>query len=179
MSRIGRKPVAIPAGVQITVADGQVTVKGPKGTLSQAIAPGVSVAVQGSEIIITRAGDAPNERAAHGLVRALVNNMVTGVSKGFERRLEIEGVGYKCEVKGQQAHFTLGYSHPVIYDFPPGITVDVDKNVKISVKGISKQMVGQAAADIRSLREPDSYKGKGIRYEGEVIRLKAGKTGAK
>ncbi len=176
MSRIGRKPVAVPKGVEVTVADGQLVVKGPKGTISRKVAPGIRFEHGDGEIVVQRGGDRPSERAYHGLMRALLANMVEGVTKGFERRLEIVGVGYKAEVKGNEVVFHLGYSHPIRYPFPEGVSIAVQKDGKVIVSGIDKERVGQAAAEIRAFRPPDSYKGKGIRYENERIRLKAGKS---
>ena len=175
MSRIGNKPIALPKGVTVTVADG-VTVKGPKGELTRALVDGTSVAVENDTVTVARASDSRTHRANHGLMRSLLNNMVIGVSAGFERRLEILGVGYKAQSKGSEVVFNLGYSHPINYKVPDGVTVDVDKQGKISVKGIDKEIVGQTAAVIRGFRPPDAYKSKGVRYEGEYIRLKAGKA---
>ena len=153
-----------------------VIVKGPKGELSRSIVDGTSVAVEDGQVLVSRATDSRTHRANHGLMRSLLNNMVTGVSAGFERRLEILGVGYKAQARGKEVGFNLGYSHPINFKVPDGITVDVDKQGKISVKGIDKEVVGQTAAVIRGFRPPDAYKGKGVRYEGEYIRLKAGKA---
>ena len=176
MSRIGNKPVAVPSGVTVTSADGQLTVKGPKGQLTQRIAEGISFSVEGDVATVSRANDSKPYRANHGLMRALLNNMVTGVTKGFERKLEINGVGYKASTQGNKAVFNLGYSHPIEFPFPEGVTISVDKNTSVTVSGIDKEKVGQAAAEIRGFRPPDSYKGKGVRYEGEYVRLKAGKS---
>ena len=175
MSRIGNKPIALPKGVTVTVGDG-VTVKGPKGELTRALVDGTSVAIENDTVTVARASDSRTHRANHGLMRSLLNNMVIGVSAGFERRLEILGVGYKAQSKRSEVVFNLGYSHPINYKVPDGVTVDVDKQGKISVKGIDKEIVGQTAAVIRGFRPPDAYKGKGVRYEGEYIRLKAGKA---
>jgi len=175
MSRIGNKPIALPKGVTVTVGD-NVSVKGPKGELSRSIVDGTSVAVEDGKVLVSRSSDSRTHRANHGLMRSLLNNMVTGVSAGFERRLEILGVGYKAQSRGKEVVFNLGYSHPINFKVPDGITVDVDKQGKISVKGIDKEVVGQTAAVIRGFRPPDAYKGKGVRYEGEYIRLKAGKA---
>jgi large subunit ribosomal protein L6 len=175
MSRIGSKSIALPKGVTVTVGD-EVTVKGPKGQLARSIVEGTSIAVDGEVVNVARATDSRTHRANHGLMRSLVNNMVIGVSEGFERRLEILGVGYKARARGKEVVFNLGYSHSINFKVPDGITVDVDKQGKISVKGIDKEVVGQTAAIIRGFRPPDAYKGKGIRYEGEYIRLKAGKA---
>jgi len=177
MSRVGRKPVAIPKGVTIKVDDGQVVVKGPKGELKRAVVAGVTIAVQGQAASFTREGDEPAMRAKHGLMRALVNNMVIGVTQGFTRALEINGVGYKCEVKGNNVNLALGYSHPIDYPLPAGVTCKVEKN-KITLTGIDKESVGLAAAKLRSFRVPDPYKQKGIKYAEEIIKKKVGKTGA-
>ncbi len=179
MSRIGKQPVALPAGVTVAQADGKLTVKGPKGELAYALAEGVSVAQDGANLVVTRVDDTAAARSNHGLVRALVNNMVTGVTKGFERRLEIQGVGFKAEAKGKGVTLALGYSHPIEFPFPAGITIDVEKGTKLVVKGSDRELVGETAAKLISLRAPDSYKGKGIRNEGAQIKLKAGKTAKK
>jgi len=175
MSRIGNKSIAIPKGVTVTAGD-MLTVKGPKGELSRVIVAGITVTVEGDVCRVGRESDSRTHRANHGLMRSLLNNMVLGVSAGFERRLEILGVGYKAQSRGNQVVFNLGYSHPINYAVPAGITVDVDKQGKITIKGIDKEVVGQTAAIIRGFRPPDAYKGKGVRYEGEYIRLKAGKA---
>jgi len=177
MSRIGRLPIKIPSGVTVAVKDGSVAIKGPKGTLSRAVPDFVAVQVQGGEVTVSRADDSQAARERHGLVRTLVNNMVTGVSTGFEKKLEIVGVGYKAEVQGRKLVMALGFSHPIEYPLPQGIDVKVEKNV-LAVAGADKEQVGQIAANIRGFRPPDSYKGKGIRYLGEQVRLKPGKAGA-
>jgi len=177
MSRVGRKPIAIPKGVTIKVDGGDVVVKGPKGELKRALPEGVSLALEGQTATFSREGDAPAVRAKHGLMRALVNNMVIGVTNGFTRELEINGVGYKCEVKGQSVNLALGYSHPIDYTLPAGVACKVEKN-KIVLTGIDKESVGLAAAKLRSFRVPDPYKQKGIKYADEIIRKKVGKTGA-
>jgi large subunit ribosomal protein L6 len=179
MSRIGKLPVALPSGVTVDVADGTVRVKGPKGELSQRVAAGVALQQEGNVLKVVRADESRQSRANHGLTRALVNNMVQGVTKGFERKLEIQGVGFKSEVKGKAIVLSLGYSHTIEFPFPPGITIDVEKGTKLTIKGSDRQIVGETAAKLRSLREPDSYKGKGVRNEGEHIKLKAGKTAKK
>lgn len=179
MSRIGKLPVALPTGVTVNVADGTVRVKGPKGELSQRVAAGVALQQEGNVLKVVRADDSRQARANHGLTRALVNNMVQGVTKGFERKLEIQGVGFKSEVKGKAIVLSLGYSHTIEFPFPPGITIDVEKGTKLTIKGSDRQIVGETAAKLRALREPDSYKGKGVRNEGEHIKLKAGKTAKK
>jgi len=176
MSRIGKKPVAVPNGVTVSVDDNLLVVKGPKGQLQQKIAQGVTFDIQSDEVAVNRADDSKPFRANHGLMRALLNNMVIGVSKGFERKLEINGVGYKAAVQGNKAVFNLGFSHPIEVPFPEGVTIAVDKNTLVTVSGIDKEKVGQCAAEIRGFRPPDSYKGKGVRYEGEYVPLKAGKS---
>ena len=179
MSRIGKLPIALPGGVTVAVTDGLVKVKGPRGELSQSLANGVDLAVDGATLNVTRRDESRQSRANHGLTRALVASMVTGVTKGFERKLEIQGVGFKSEVKGKSLVLSLGYSHPVEFPFPPGITIDVEKGTRLTVKGNDRQVVGETAAKLRSLRAPDSYKGKGVRHDGEYIKLKAGKTAKK
>jgi large subunit ribosomal protein L6 len=177
MSRVGNKPVAIPKGVTIKVDDGHVVVKGPKGELKRDVPTGITIAVQGQAAAFSRAGNEPPMRAKHGLMRALVNNMVIGVTQGFTRELEINGVGYKCEVKGSHVNLALGYSHPIDYALPAGVACKVEKN-KITLTGIDKESVGLAAAKLRSFRVPDPYKQKGIKYAEEIIKKKVGKTGA-
>ena len=180
MSRIGRKPVALPAGVEITVSDANVvTVKGPKGELTQQIDPRITVKVEDNQILITRPSDVRQDRAQHGLSRTLINNMVEGVTKGFEKKLKIVGVGYRAEKKGNTLVMNLGYSHPVEMEDPEGITTEAPDKTTIVVKGIDKALVGNYAAVIRAWRKPEPYKGKGIRYENEQVRRKEGKTGAK
>ena len=178
MSRIGKAPIPIPQGVEIKRAGSTVEVKGPKGTLSYTIPEGVSIQVEDGVIHVTRKGNAKRERSLHGLSRTLIANMVTGVTAGFEKALEIVGIGYRAALQGRNLQLSLGYSHPVIYPVPEGIEVEVDKQNKITVKGIDKQQVGQVAAEIRSFRKPEPYKGKGIRYVGEYVRRKAGKAKA-
>ena len=178
MSRIGKKPIPVPKGVQVTLKDGLVEVKGPKGQLSQSLPPGVSMVMEEGQIV-TSVGEAREQRKFHGLGRTLVANAVQGVSEGFKRELDIVGVGYRAEVKGRDVHFALGYSHPVVFPLPQGIDVAVDKQTHLVVSGIDKQLVGQVAANMRSLRKPDPYKQKGVRYTGEVLKKKAGKAGAK
>jgi large subunit ribosomal protein L6 len=178
MSRIGKKPIPVPKGVQVTLQDGQVEVKGPKGQLSQVLPPGVTMAIEDGQIV-TSVGEAREQRKFHGLGRTLVANAVQGVSEGFKRELDIVGVGYRAEVKGRDVHFALGYSHPVIFPLPQGIDVAIEKQTHVTVTGIDKQLVGQVAANMRSLRKPDPYKQKGVRYTGEVLKKKAGKAGAK
>ncbi len=176
MSRVGKLPIQIPSGVTITVDPDFVTVAGPKGTLKQFTMPGVTVAVEDNQAVVTRANDEPKIRAKHGLMRALVNNMVVGVSTGFSKKLEINGVGFRVMLQGADLKFNLGFSHDVIYKLPEGITATVEQN-NITVTGISKQQVGQVAAEIRALKKPEPYKGKGIKYADEVIIRKSGKSG--
>lgn len=179
MSRIGRMPIEIPAGVTVDLQGQHITVKGPKGELSRDIHEDIKVAVEGNEILVTRPSDNKNHRALHGLTRALVANMVTGVHDGFSKKLEINGVGYRAAKQGNKLVLTLGFSHPVEMEAPAGITIDVPNQTEIVVSGADKEVVGAVAADIRKWRKPEPYKGKGIRYEGEVVRRKAGKAGAK
>ena len=176
MSRVGKLPIQIPSGVTITVDPDFVTVAGPKGTLKQFTMPGVTVAVEDNQAVVTRANDEPKIRAKHGLMRALVNNMVAGVSTGFSKKLEINGVGFRVALQGTDLKFNLGFSHDVIYKLPEGITATVEQNT-ITVTGINKQQVGQVAAEIRALKKPEPYKGKGIKYADEVIIRKSGKSG--
>lgn len=176
MSRIGKQPIPIPSGVTITVDPDFVTVAGPKGTLKQFTMPGVTVAVEGDQAVVTRVNDEAVNRAKHGLMRSLVNNMVVGVSQGFDKKLEINGVGYRVNMQGTDLKFNLGFSHDVIYKLPGGVTAKTEQNV-ITVSGIDKQQVGQVAAEIRALKKPEPYKGKGIKYEGERILRKSGKSG--
>ena len=180
MSRIGRLPIPVPAGVTVTVdAENLVVVKGPKGELSQKVNKDIKVEQVGAEIIISRPSDSKPHRSMHGLYRSLVNNMVVGVTKCFEKVLLIEGVGYRASVEGGKLNLALGYSHPILVDPPAGISFEAPAATKIVVKGIDKQAVGAIAADIRILRKPEPYHGKGIRYENEVIRRKEGKAGKK
>lgn len=177
MSRIGKLPVAIPSGVKISLDGTEIKVQGPKGALTQNLPERITVAVEAEQVVVTRPSDEKNDRALHGLVRSLINNMVIGVTQGFSKDLEINGVGYRAEIKGKTLTLALGYSHPVVYELPDGIEVEVDKQTKLTVKGIDKQLVGSAAAKIRSFRKPEPYKGKGIKYADEHIVRKAGKTG--
>ena len=179
MSRIGKKPITIPKGVTIKVVDGAVEVQGPKGKLRQAPPPGINFELADGSLVARRATDNPDLAKFHGLARSLVANAVTGVTDGFKRELDIVGVGYRAELKGAQVIFALGYAHAVVFDIPAGITVTIDKQTHISVSGVDRQLVGQVAANIRRLRKPDPYKQKGVRYTGEVLKKKAGKTGAK
>jgi large subunit ribosomal protein L6 len=176
MSRVGKLPIAIPSGVTITVDPDFVTVAGPKGTLKQFTMPGVTVKVEENQAVVTRENDEPTNRAKHGLMRTLVNNMVAGVSQGFSKKLEINGVGYRVALQGGDLKFNLGFSHDVIYKVPQGVTATVEQNT-VTVSGIDKQQVGQVAAEIRALKKPEPYKGKGIKYAGERILRKSGKSG--
>ena len=179
MSRIGRLPVAIPAGVEVTVADGNVvTVKGPKGTLERALPTELEIKVEDGHVVVTRPNDLKRIKALHGLTRSLIHNMVVGVSEGYKKELEVNGVGYRAAKQGKKLVLNLGYSHPVEMEDPEGLESEVQDN-KIIVKGIDKEKVGQYAAEIRDKRRPEPYKGKGIKYADEVIRRKVGKTGKK
>ena len=178
MSRIGRMPIAIPDGVTVTIAENnQVTVKGPKGTLERVLPAEMDIKQEGSEIIVTRPNDLKKNKALHGLTRTLIYNMVVGVTEGYEKKLEVNGVGYRAQKQGKKLVLSLGYSHPVEMEDPEGIETVLDGQNIIIVKGIDKEKVGQYAAEIRSKREPEPYKGKGIKYDTEVIRRKVGKTG--
>ena len=180
MSRIGRMPIAIPAGVTVAVAENnKVTVKGPKGTLERVLPSEMSIKVEGAEVLVTRPNDLKKMKALHGLTRTLVANMVTGVTEGYQKILEINGVGYRAAKAGKELTLTLGYSHPVVMIDPDGVESVLDGQNKIIVKGIDKEKVGQYAAEIRAKRGPEPYKGKGIKYSDEVIRRKVGKTGKK
>jgi large subunit ribosomal protein L6 len=179
MSRIGKKPIPIPKGVDVTVAGGEIRVKGPKGALTVAIQPGVSVAIDDGQIVLTRSSDDRQSRAFHGLNRALLANATTGVSDGWKKDLDIVGIGYRAEKRGSAVVFNLGHSQPIEYPVPDGIEIDVDaKSNRVTVSGIDRQRVGQVAAEIRGLRPPEPYKGKGVRYADERVRTKAGKQGA-
>ena len=177
MSRIGKSPIPIPSGVDVKVDDQHVTVKGPKGTLERTLAPEVTVTVQDGQLLVARANDERRSRALHGLSRALLNNMVVGVSAGYSKELQAVGVGYRASLKGSQLELLVGYSHPVVITPPEGLKVEVPEPTRIIVSGIDKEAVGQLAANIRRVRPPEPYKGKGIRYAGEVVRRKAGKAG--
>lgn len=179
MSKIGKLPVAIPAGVTVSVADGLVTIKGPKGELKQDYNSNVVIEVNGNELVVKPNGETKAASSAHGLYRALIQNMVTGVTAGFTKTLIITGVGYRAEVQGKQLVMNLGYSNEFIAAIPEGLTVTADAQGKVTISGINKQQVGEFSAQIRGLRGPEPYKGKGIRYETEVIRRKVGKTGVK
>ncbi len=180
MSRIGKKPIAIPDGVSVSVSDRTIKVKGQKGELSWNFPESIGVSVNDGLITVSRASDLKTDRALHGLARSLISNMVTGVSKGYQKNLEIAGVGYRAQVSGNKITFTLGYSHPVEMQLPEGISATVDpKQVQITLTGIDKQLLGQVAASMRALRPPDAYKGKGVRYAGQRLKLKVGKAGKK
>ncbi|KMY24134.1 50S ribosomal protein L6 [Actinobaculum suis] len=177
MSRIGRLPITVPAGVEITVAESKVTVKGPKGELAYELPEPITAKVEDGVITVERPNESREARSLHGLCRTLINNMVVGVTEGYAKKLEIVGTGYRVAAKGQGLEFALGFSHPVVVNPPEGITFTVEGNNKVTVSGIDKQLVGETAAQIRKLRAPEPYKGKGIKYAGEVIRRKAGKAG--
>jgi len=178
MSRIGKAPIELPKGVEVTIKGHHVTVKGPKGQLERETRPEIDIEVKDGEVILTRSSEEKQVRAYHGLTRALVANMVIGVSEGYRKALEIVGVGYRADVRGSSLVLNVGYSHEVEYPQPDGITITTPTQTQIVVEGIDKQKVGQVAAELRSVRPPEPYKGKGIRYEGEHVRRKAGKTGA-
>lgn len=177
MSRIGKLPVPIPAGVKVSLSGNEMTVTGPKGALIQPLHERMVIAVESDQIVVSRPSDDKTDLALHGLTRSLINNMVVGVTQGFKKGLEINGVGYRAEVSGKVLTMSLGYSHPVVYELPEGITVEVEKQTKLTVSGIDKQLVGSASAKIRSFRAPEPYKGKGIKYADERILRKAGKAG--
>ncbi|GAA0716110.1 50S ribosomal protein L6 [Clostridium malenominatum] len=180
MSRIGRLPIAIPNGVTVTVTpENVVSVKGPKGQLTKAMHPAINIAIENNSIVVTRANDEKQNRALHGLTRALVNNMVIGVTEGYKKTLELVGVGYRAQLQGKKLALSLGFSHPVEIEAVEGIDFQLEGNSKIIVSGIDKELVGDVAADIRTWRKPEPYKGKGIKYDNEVVRRKEGKTGKK
>lgn len=180
MSRIGKKPIDIPKGVDVKIADTTVNVKGPKGELSSGFPSGVRVVVDEGKVVVERTGETKDIRALHGLTRSLISNMISGVSSGYQRVLEITGTGYRAKVQGNKLLLALGYSHPVEFILPPGIKAAVDqKQTQITLTGIDKQQMGQIAADLRALRPPDIYKGKGVRYAGQRLKLKVGKAGKK
>jgi len=179
MSRIGKKPITIPKGVTVKVLDNAVEVQGPKGKLRQSHPAGINFELADGHLVARTKTDDPQLGKFHGLARSLVANAVTGVTNGFKRELDIVGVGYRAEVKGKQVIFALGYSHAVVFDIPAGIDIAIEKQTHISVTGVDRQLVGQVAANIRRFRKPDPYKQKGVRYTGEVLKKKAGKTGAK
>jgi large subunit ribosomal protein L6 len=176
MSRIGKLPIEVPSGVEVKVEGLTATVTGPRGTLTQTLPPSITVRQDGARIVVERPDDEREHRALHGLVRTLVANMVEGVTNGFEKQLEIQGVGYRVQAQGSDLVFSLGYSHQIPVKAPDGISFEVSSPTRFSVRGIDKQQVGQVAAEIRRLRRPDPYKGKGVRYAGELVRRKAGKT---
>jgi large subunit ribosomal protein L6 len=178
VSRIGKKPVQIPKGVSVSLKDGIINVKGPKGELAEKIHSDIAVSVKDQEIVLTRKSDESKYRALHGLWRALIQNMINGVTQGYTKKLEIVGVGYRAEMKGTKLNLLLGYSHPILFAAPSGIKIEAPTQTSIVISGIHKQLVGLVAAKIRSLRPPEPYKGKGIKYEGEYIRRKAGKAAA-
>ncbi len=179
MSRIGRKPVTVPKGVILQLEGNSVAVKGPRGELRRSLHPDMQIALDKDQFTVARPSEEKRHKALHGLTRTLVQNMVDGVSKGFSKTLEIQGVGYKAEAKPYGVNLVVGYSHPVKYEAPKGIKISVDNNTVVKIEGADKEMVGQVAAELRSVRPPEPYKGKGIRYQGEHVRRKAGKTGAK
>ena len=179
MSRIGRKPVTVPKGVTVQLQGHDVAVKGPRGELRRRLHPDMQIALDKDQFTVTRPSEEKRHKALHGLTRTLVQNMVEGVSKGFSKSLEIQGVGYKAEAKPYGVNLIVGYSHPVKYEAPKGIKITVDNNTMVKIEGADKELVGQVAAELRSVRPPEPYKGKGIRYVGEQVRRKAGKTGAK
>jgi large subunit ribosomal protein L6 len=179
VSRVGNLPIGIPGGVKFDIKPGTVSVTGPKGTLTETFDPKIEVVEENGEIVVRRPNDRPDMRAKHGLVRALIQNMVVGVTDGYTRTLEIQGVGYRAAMQGKNLTMTLGFSHPVEVTPPPGIEFAVDGQTTVKISGISKQLVGQVAANVRAWRKPEPYKGKGIRYQGEFVRRKAGKAGGK
>jgi len=179
MSRIGKKPITLPKGVSVKMAQGRVEVQGPKGKVSQYIPPGITFSQDDGTLVAKTDGDAPALGKFHGLARSLVANAVTGVTEGFKKELDIVGIGYRAELKGKQVVFALGYSHPIVFDIPNGIDITIDKQTHVTVTGVDRQLVGQVAANIRRMRKPDPYKQKGVRYMGEVLKKKVGKTGAK
>jgi large subunit ribosomal protein L6 len=177
MSRVGKAPIALPKGVEIRIDGSRVTVKGPKGELTRDINPEMTLEQNEGQLMVTRPTDQQRHRAQHGLTRALVDNMVRGVSEGFAKNLEMQGVGYRAQMQGKDLQLAIGFSHPVLVPPPPGIEFEVEQNTRIIVRGIDKELVGQVAADVRKIRPPEPYKGKGIRYVGEYVRRKAGKAG--
>jgi large subunit ribosomal protein L6 len=177
MSRIGRLPITVPSGVEVRLDGREVTVKGPKGTLSHTVVEPIEVSQEDGRIVVTRPNDLNKVRGLHGLTRTLINNMVVGVTDGYKKTLVIQGVGYRVVAKGKNVEFSLGYSHPIPFEAPEGISFTVERPTQLTVEGIDKQLVGEIAARIRKLRKPDPYKGKGVRYEGEQIRRKVGKAG--
>src|ERR1043165_521721 len=179
MSRIGKKPITLPKGVTVKIAPGAIEVKGPKGTVNQPLPPGIAFKQEDANLVARTVREDAELGKFHGLARSLVANAVTGVTEGFKKELDIVGIGYRAELKGKQVQFALGYSHPIIFDIPNGIDITIDKQTHITVTGVDRQLVGQVAANIRRMRKPDPYKQKGVRYTGEVLKKKVGKTGAK
>ncbi len=180
MSRVGRKPIPVPSGIKVSVDGGAFLAEGPKGQVRLPLLAEIPVAIKNGQIEVTRLGEEGKDRAKHGLIRALLANAVRGVSEGFVKELEVIGVGYKAEIKGDKVHFALGYSHPVVFPIPNGIKVELDqKAMRLKISGADRQLVGQVAAEIRGLRKPDPYKGKGIKYREEVLKMKEGKSGSK
>lgn len=181
MSRVGRAPITLPKGVDISLnmTGTEAVVKGPKGSLKVPVSPRIKVKSESGKLTLERASDARDDRAQHGLARALIANAITGVSTGYSKNLEIQGVGFRCNMKGKMLELSIGFSHPIVVNPPEGITISSPEQTKITVSGIDKQLVGQVAANIRELRPPDAYQGKGIRYEGEYVKLKPGKAAAK
>jgi len=179
MSRIGRLPIPVPAGVEVKIDGSAVAVKGPKGSLNHVVAAPIAVALEDNTVVVTRPDDERVSRSLHGLTRTLISNMITGVTTGYTKGIEIVGTGYRVTAKGSDIEFALGYSHPIYVKAPAGITFTVEGNTKLTVSGIDKQQVGEVAANLRKLRKPEPYKGKGVRYAGEVVRRKAGKSGKK
>jgi large subunit ribosomal protein L6 len=177
MSRIGKLPIPVPAGVEVNISGSEVVVKGPKGSLKHVVPAPITVVLEEGTIVVSRPDDERNSRSLHGLTRTLIANQITGVTTGFSKGLEIVGTGYRVTAKGSDIEFALGYSHPILVTPPSGITFTVEGNTKITVSGIDKQAVGEVAANLRKLRKPEPYKGKGVRYAGEVVRRKAGKSG--
>jgi large subunit ribosomal protein L6 len=178
MSRVGRKAISVPAGVRVSISERALEVQGPKGRLTTPVPPGISFSLDAGQLVCRRANDERQQRAFHGMARALAQNAIRGVTEGFSKDLDIVGVGYRAQVEGSKVVFALGFSHPVEYEVPEGIRISVDKQTRVTVSGIDRQKVGQVAAEIRRLRRPDPYKQKGIRYVGEVLKKKAGKAGA-
>ena len=179
MSRIGRAPITIPTNVELKLSKDRVDVKGPRGSLTVPVNPRLELKLEAGEVTVVRPSDHRNDRAQHGLTRSLLYNAIVGVTEGYTKNLEIRGVGYRCAIKGKILELSLGFSHPVVIDPPEGITIVAPEQTKISVSGIDKQLVGQVAANIRAIRSPDSYHGKGVRYEGEQVRLKPGKAASR
>jgi large subunit ribosomal protein L6 len=179
MSRIGKLPIPVPDGVKVTIDNSSVKVDGPKGVLTQKVPAGIEVSQTEKTLVISIKSEDKKSSGLHGLTRSLIANMIVGVSKGFEKNLELVGIGYRAELKGKQLHLTLGYSHPVLFDLPAGITAKIEKQTKITIEGADKQLVGETAATIRSKKKPEPYKGKGIKYSDEIIKRKIGKKGIK